>query len=133
MPVLTELTVDECWARLQAEYTALVAFVHEDDVHVLPVNMSAHDRVIWFLTEAGTKLDAARAGVRMAVAVEWHDDVDHLGWSVTARGPSDVVPEGPGHEDRPVVRPWRRDAQRGQWVRIAVDTITGRQLALGSP
>ena len=133
MPILTELTVDECWARLQAEYTALVAFVHDHEIHVQPVNISAHDSSVWFRTQAGTKLDAARAGVRMAVAVEWHDEVDHLGWSVAARGPSQVVPDGPSHEQGMVVRPWRRDAQEGQWVRIAVDTITGRQLALGSP
>lgn len=133
MPSLRDLTTDECWARLRAEYTALVSFAHEGDLHAMPVNISVRDRSVWFRTEQGTKLAAARAGARMVVAVEWHDDLDHLGWSVAARGPAAVVPDGPPPDDAPVVRPWRQDAQYGEWVRVAVDTITGRQLALGTP
>ena len=128
MPSLAELTPAECWTRLAAAYTAIVAFAHEDDVHVLPVNVCVRDRQVWFRTAEGLKLRAAAAGVRMAVAVERHDEVEHHGWSVCARGPASVEPDGPPRRDAPIVRPWRRDAHDGAWVRVAVDTITGRQL-----
>ena len=134
MPSLAELTPAECWSRLGVEYTAIVAFTHEGDVHGLPVNVCVRDRQVWFRTTEGLKLRAAAAGVRMAVVVERHDEVEHGGWSVCARGPASVEPEGPPRRDAPVVRPWRRGARGGAWVRIAVDTITGRQLvAAGVP
>lgn len=128
MPTLVELPSDECWRRLAAEYTALLSFAFEDDVHVVPVNLCVRDRDVWFRTAEGAKLRAARAGVRMAVAVERHDDLTHGGWSVSARGPAGVEQEGPPARDAPTVRPWRRAAGDGAWVRVAVDTITGRQL-----
>ncbi len=132
MPTLVELPPAECWTRLEAEYTALLAFAHDGDVHTMPVNVCVRDRQVWFRTLEGAKLRAARAGVRMAVAVERHDDLDHHGWSVCARGTARVESEGPPARGAATVRPWRRGAGDGAWVRVAVDTITGRQLVAGS-
>lgn len=131
MPRLVDLPPVECWTRLEATSTASVAFVDDQDVHVEPVNVCVRDREVWFRSTDGAKLRAARAGRRMAVAIGAHDDLGHTGWSVTARGPAALAPEGPPDEGRPTVRPWRRDAAQGAWVRVAVDTITGRELALG--
>lgn len=131
MPHLVDLPPAECWTRLAATSTASLAFALEGDVHVEPVNVCVRDRQVWFRSTDGLKLRAARAGVRMAVAIGAHDDVEHRGWSVTARGPASVEPEGPPAGDRPTVRPWRRDAADGAWVRVAVDTITGRELVPG--
>ncbi len=132
MPSLAELTPAECWTRLEAEYTALLSFAHEDDLHCLPVNVCVRDRQVWFRSAEGLKLRAARAGVRMAVAVERHDAIEHGGWSVSARGPASVEEEGPPPGRGPIVRPWRRGAAGGAWIRVAVDTITGRQLVAGT-
>lgn len=131
MPSLVDLPPVECWSRLEAASTASLAFTFEGDVHVEPVNVCVRHRQLWFRSGHGLKLRAARAGVRMAVAIGSHDDLEHVGWSVTARGPASVDPDGPAAEGRPTVRPWRRDAVGGHWVRIAVDTITGRELVLG--
>lgn len=132
MPALVELPPAECWTRLAAEYTVLVCFAHDGDVHAMPVNACVRDRQVWFRTTEGVKLRAARAGTRMAVVVERHDDLDHHGWSICARGVAEVDPDGPPARGGPIVRPWRRGARDGTWVRVAVDTITGRQLALGA-
>lgn len=131
MPTLTELSAAASWDRLAAAYTVLLAFAHDGDVHVMPVNAGAHDQQVWFRTTGDNALRAAGAGARMAVAIEHHDAFSHTGWSVTARGPARVAPEGPGTTGQATVRPWRGDARDGTWVCIAVDTITGRQLAVG--
>ncbi len=129
MPTLRALPTSECWSRLGAAYTAVLAFCHDDDVHVMPVNLSVGDEQIWFRTNEGTKLRAARQGARMAVAVHQEAALEHGGWSVTARGPATVVVEGPPRAGGvPTVRPWALDAREGQWVHIAVDAITGREL-----
>lgn len=131
MPHLAELPTAACWRRLQAAYTAVLAFTHEGDVHAMPVNVCARDGQIWFRATEGVKLRAARARARMAVVVEWHDELAHTGGSVTARGDAREAPEGPPPALRPPVRPWWGDAQRGTWVVVAVDTITGRALRSG--
>lgn len=131
MPALGALSPFECWTRLAAEYTALLAFCDDGDVHVMPINLGIQDQQVWFRTAEGTKLRAARDGARMAVSVQHHMDLDHGGWSVTVRGPATVEAEGPPVRGAPPVRPWVLDAREGQWVRVAVDTITGRELRLG--
>ena len=131
MPSLVELPPAECWTRLAAEYTVLVCFVHDGDVHAMPVNACVRDRQVWFRTADGVKLRAAQAGSRMAIVVERYDDLVHHGWSVCARGAARVDEGGPPARDAPTVRPWRRGARDGTWVRVAVDTITGRQLDFG--
>lgn len=128
VPTLDTLPIAECWARLRGEYTAVLAFCHEHDVHVMPVNVGTRDEQIWFRAAEGVKLRAARDGARMAVSVQHHVELDHGGWSVTARGHARVEEEGPPHGGVPTVRPWMLTARSGQWVCIDVDTITGRQL-----
>ena len=131
MPQLAPLPPVECWHRLEAASTAFAAFTFEGDVHVEPVNVCVRDRQVWFRATDGLRLRAARAGVRVAVAIGAHDDLEHRGWSVTARGAASVDPDGPPARGRPTVRPWRREAMQGAWVRVPVDTITGRELVPG--
>ncbi len=128
MPTLGTMEVEDCWARLRGEYTAVLAFCHEADVHVMPVNLCVRGEQVWFRAADGAKLRAARAGSRMAVSVSRHDDLDHGGWSVTARGPATVMADGPPDDGSPAVRPWVLEARDGRWIRVVVDTITGRQL-----
>lgn len=131
MPTLAALPVVECWTRLEAEYTAMLSFCHDGDTHAMPVNFCVRDRQLWFRAPEGVKLRAARSGARMALSVHRQDAIEHAGWSVTARGPATVEPEGPSSRGTPTVRPWALEARGGTWVRVAVDTITGRQLVLG--
>lgn len=129
MPTLRALPTAVCWSRLGAAYTAVLGFCHEDDVHVMPVNLCVWNEQVWFRTNEGVKLRAAREGVRMAVAVHQEAALEHGGWSVTARGPVTVTADGPPRvSGARTVRPWALDAREGQWVRIAVDAITGREL-----
>lgn len=131
MPTLAHLPASECWTRLAAAYTAVVSFAHEGEVHAMPVNCCVRDQAVWFRTASGVKLRAASSGARMAVTIHAHDELQHSGWSVSARGRASIRPEGPSGDGAPTVRPWLRDAGSGQWVRVDVDTITGRQLVLG--
>ncbi len=73
--------------------------------------------------------DAARAGVRMAACIHDSDVIEHGGWSVTARGQAEVVPEGPGHSLIRNVRPWSDTARDAMWVRIRFDRLDGRELS----
>lgn len=131
MPTLATLPVVECWTRLAGEYTAMLSFCHDGDVHAMPVNIVVRDRQVWFRAPEGAKLRAARGGTRMALAVHRQDAIDHAGWSVTARGRASVEEDGPPFDGGPPVRPWAMEARNGAWVHVAVDTITGRQLVLG--
>lgn len=128
MPTLGVLPPETCWRRLCDAYTVMLSFAFEDDVHAMPVNVCVRGSQVWLRARDGVKLRAARAGVRMAVAVHDQDPLTHGGWSVTARGVAGVDEAGPPRTDQPVVRPWAADAREGTWVRIDVDRITGRAL-----
>ena len=53
---------------------------------VLPVNFTIDDRKIFFRTEPGLKLDAARAGAVVCLEVDDYDVMSHTGSSVLATG-----------------------------------------------
>lgn len=134
MPTLTEMPTAACWQHLAAAYTVTLCFAHDGDVHAMPMNALVQDGEVWVRTAGAVAHRAAEHGVRMAVTVGEHDRADHTGWSVTARGPATVDDDGPAADGAPPLRPWRgRARDDGVWVRIDVDTITGRRLGAGGP
>jgi hypothetical protein len=133
VPTLAEMPTAACWQHLAAAYTVTLCFAHDGDLHAMPMNASVVAGEVWVRASGKVARSAAEQGVRMAVTVGEHDLTEHTGWSVTARGPAAVAP-GPPSEGAPPLRPWRPEARdRGTWVRISVDTITGRRLGAVGP
>lgn len=134
MPTLSEMPTAACWQHLSAAYTVTLCFAHDGDVHAMPMNALVRDGEVWVRTAGEVARRAAEHGVRMAVTVGEHDRAEHTGWSVTARGPAAVADDGPRPGGDLPLRPWRREARdEGTWVRIDIDTITGRRLGAAGP
>jgi len=129
MRIIRDLSFEEAGRRLRRAHLAVLAFTWDDEIHVMPVNVGVDRNAVWFRAVAGVKLDAATAGIRMAVHIHDSDVVEHGGWSVTARGAAVVDPDGPTTGLLPQVRPWIEPARGGAWVRIPIDRLDGRELA----
>jgi hypothetical protein len=132
---LAVLHEEECWRRLARRPVHWLAFTDDDDLHVLPVNAVVVDRTLAFRTGPGRKLEAARAGRRMAMTAGSIQVEAHRAWSVTARGTPRIAtdPDELARLDRLPLRPWVRTAVDGAWIVVDVDTVTGRVVDPSAP
>jgi nitroimidazol reductase NimA-like FMN-containing flavoprotein (pyridoxamine 5'-phosphate oxidase superfamily) len=130
---LAVLGPDACYDRLRRAHVGRVGFVQDGEVLVLPVNLAVDGHSVVFRTGYGSKLSAAAMASAMCVEVDDWDDLSHTGWSVVARGFADHVLDEASiarFESLPV-RPWASPEQRGQWVRVTVEEISGREILVG--
>ena len=81
-----ELTKSECFELLAHEHLGRVAVVDDRGPIVFPVNFVLDRHMVVFRTDAGTKLDAACRGSRVAFEIDGTDAAAHTGWSVVVRG-----------------------------------------------
>jgi nitroimidazol reductase NimA-like FMN-containing flavoprotein (pyridoxamine 5'-phosphate oxidase superfamily) len=81
----------ECWALLKARHLGRLGFVDQDGPIVLPINYAVVNDVIIFRTDAGSKLDAAVRGDRLAFEIDGFDVLEQAGWSVLVRGVAELV------------------------------------------
>jgi nitroimidazol reductase NimA-like FMN-containing flavoprotein (pyridoxamine 5'-phosphate oxidase superfamily) len=88
------LEAQECWALLEARQLGRLAFVDQDGPIMLPVNYVVVDGVVVFRTDAGSKLDAAVRGDRVAFEIDGFDALEQTGWSVVVRGTAELVTDG---------------------------------------
>jgi len=125
---LEVLDPEACWALIARTPVGRLAFVEDGAPMVLPVVHGVVGRRIAFRSATGGKLAAARMSGAVAFEVdEW--DVDRrTGWSVVARGTADSAPEDSAALDALHLDPWIGPADRGTWVEIRVDEITGRRI-----
>lgn len=130
---LEVLSVAECLAMLARLRLGRLAVVADGRPLILPVNycLDGHDVVL--LTDAGTKLDAAR-DAPVAFEIDGTDGLYHLGWSVLVTGTAEEVTD-PAERDRlahlPLV-PWCEGA-KDHWLRIRPTAITGRRIPPHGP
>ena len=125
------LAPDECYRLLASTPVARVAFVHDGDVVILPVNIGVANRSVVFRTQPGSKLDAAVMAQQVSIEVDGWNAGTRTGWSVLARGrASTVVDEADvAALDQLGVDPWiRTDAPR-TWVRVLPDEVSGRRVS----
>jgi len=101
-----ELTKSECFELLARERLGRVAVVDDRGPVVFPVNFVLDRHMVVLRTDAGTKLDAAIRGSRVAFEIDGTDSVRHTGWSVLVRGEAIEVTAqaaagslGTGHQD----------------------------------
>jgi nitroimidazol reductase NimA-like FMN-containing flavoprotein (pyridoxamine 5'-phosphate oxidase superfamily) len=97
---------------------------------VLPVNFVFYDRVIFFRTVPGTKLDAAVSGAVVAF------EADHLGsaqtesWSVLIRGLAEEVTDSNLRVQLDPLVPdsWALEGDADHLVSIPVTMVSGRRI-----
>lgn len=127
---VTELTREESLHLLQDKsFVGRVGFMAGEQIVVLPVNYLAEDDAIYFCTADGTKLSALSGGAAVAFEVDASQPMYHSGWSVLVNGVATEVTD-PTELDRLRRGPLKSWAltHAQHWVRISIDTITGRQI-----
>jgi len=130
-----ELSKSECFELLARERLGRVAFVDDRGPIVIPVNFILNRHMVVFRTDAGTKLDAACRGSRVAFEVDGTDAAAHTGWSVLVRGEAVEVtdPAELARLRKLPLDPWAPGAKT-HYVRILPAVLTGRRIsAPGGP
>jgi uncharacterized protein len=121
------LNEEECRRLLHRRTLGRIGFAHGNVTLVLPVYFTMAGRDIVFRTAPGSKLDAAVLNERVAFEV---DDED-AGWSVHVTGHAAEVRDTRQRTEALVNLAGRwPQGQRDRVVRISVENITGRRLAL---
>jgi nitroimidazol reductase NimA-like FMN-containing flavoprotein (pyridoxamine 5'-phosphate oxidase superfamily) len=128
---LRVLTFDECLRRLAECPVGRLAFLHEGEIAVLPVNHTVLGLDICFRTSGGSKIEAAVNGDRVSFEADSYNQRAKDGWSVLVHGTAEVV-DNPEDLRRlaPIARePWVPvTPSEMTWIRVRSTAITGRAL-----
>ena len=130
-----ELTKSECFQLLAQEHLGRVAVVDELGPLVLPVNFVLDRYMVVFRTDAGTKLEVACRGSRVAFEIDGIDTAAHTGWSVVVRGEAIEVTDSAelARLRKRSLDPWA-PGEKAHFVRILPAALTGRRIsAPGGP
>jgi uncharacterized protein len=133
MPESFELSRAECDTLLRAGVAGRVAFAAPDGPHILPVHYSVVDEAIVIRTSPFSPLGTHGVNTMLAFEVDQLDHEDQCGWSVTARGRSEVVHDLDELEHIRAVwspRPWASGVRR-LVIRLPIRELTGRRLGSG--
>jgi uncharacterized protein len=124
-----ELTKSECFALLARERLGRVAVVDDRGPVMFPVNFVIDRHMVIFRTDAGTKLDTACRGSRVAFEIDGTDATAHTGWSVLVRGEAIEVtdPDELARLRKLPLDPWAPGA-KAHYVRILPAVLTGRRI-----
>lgn len=129
-PHLSAIDQDECWELLRTAVIGMVAFVDDDGQQLVPVNIHAIDRHLFFQINESTLLGRLATGHDdVAVLVSYADTVLAHGWNVTVRGSSrrtddDQVRQTIEHSGRRL--PWAGD-DRTVIVEVVPRSVEGRR------
>ncbi len=130
VPVIEELSVEECWKHLEKDGVGRLATATLDRVtggispDIFPINFHVFEQRILFRTAPGTKL--IDLTTQPAVAFQTDGRRGHRHWSVVARGiarrmmfDADILESGVLNLHSTV------PTEKWNYVRIEVETITG--------
>ncbi len=127
---LAVLGLSECLDRIRGAQVGRLAFVHEGELVVLPVNHGVDGQDVVFRTTWGSKLQHAQQAGLVAVEFDEFDAVDGLGWSVLVTGVATTV-----YDDHEIagleslgVRSWAGALDPLFWVRVRAEQVTGREI-----
>lgn len=122
---LIELSREECVQLLRTRLVGRFAVALPGMAPVVvPVNYVVDDEVVVFRSGTGTKL-AALQGMPVSFEIDEIDQFRRTGWSVLVQGRAyEATRWEIGHLDLPTWAP----GDRGHWVRIVPETVTGRRI-----
>jgi uncharacterized protein len=121
------MTAYDCWALLETEEVARIAWAGPDGVSIVPVNYVVADGALWFRTQPYSALGRQCDGRRLAVEVDHLDRTHRSAWSVVIVGTAeDVDPRDvPGAlMEMPI---WAA-GPRSLFVRIEPIEVSGRRI-----
>jgi nitroimidazol reductase NimA-like FMN-containing flavoprotein (pyridoxamine 5'-phosphate oxidase superfamily) len=128
-----ELSNEECESLLRAGVAGRIAVSTPGGPHIIPVNYSVVDSAIVVRTSPYSVLGTHGRNTVLAFEIDYFDHAQQHGWSVVARGRSEVVTDT---EDLEHIRaswaprPWASGA-RNLYLRISWSELTGRRLGTG--
>ncbi|GAB3596707.1 Pyridoxamine 5'-phosphate oxidase [Corynebacterium faecale] len=125
-----KLTEQESRERLGAVALGRIVVRRSDDIEIFPVNYVMDEKNLYFRTAEGNKLFTISLNHDVLFEV---DNVDEeTAWSVVIRGNAELVRDGDEiqHVDSLDLKPWI-PTLKYNYVRIAPDSITGREFQLG--
>lgn len=128
---LRVLTLDECLQRAATAPLGRVAFAHDGEIVILPVNHAIDRMDVVFRTGWGSKREVAVAGGRVAFEVDSHDAERRVGWSVLIKGSAALVYDADERRrlDALGMLSWvATGGNDGFWVRLRAEEITGREI-----
>jgi CBS domain-containing protein len=130
---LRVLSLERCVERLRQAPVGRLAFIHDGDPVVLPVNHGLDELDVVFRTTWGSKLQLAQSSGPVAFEVDGVDENRETGWSVLVKGTASIVYESSDLErlERLGVGAWAGVGDDAFWVRIRAQEITGREVAVG--
>ncbi len=135
MGVLHDLSEHECRAHLIDCQVGRAAVVAPDGPHIIPVNYTVVDEAIVFRTGPFTLLATHGRDAVIAFEVDHFDEVSHTGWSVLARGRTEVVLDSRQIEHIRRVwepNPWAGGV-RNMFVRLTIRELSGRRVGDTAP
>lgn len=127
---LVDLDPQECVTRLAEAPWVRIGFLADGAPTVLPINVLLHEDAIFFRTAPGSKLGTAAASGTVAVEADGGDADTRIGWSVLARGEASIVTD-PATEQALFAlpfEPWALPDDNFFWVRIDVESVSGRRI-----
>lgn len=128
-----ELTRPECEELLRSGVAGRVALSTQAGPHIVPVNYSVVDDAVVIRTSPYSILGTHGRNTVLAFEVDHFDHAEQHGWSVVARGRSEVVTESRELDHIRAVwapRPWASGA-RNLFLRLPLTDLTGRRLGTG--
>ena len=133
--VCAVLDRDQCLRLLAEDEIGRLAVIAGNTPAIFPVNYALDGDTIVFRTDPGTKL-AHGPRARASFEVDTFDHAGRAGWSVVATGRLEEVT----HYDaatfarvrRLAIHPWA-GGDKGHWMRLVPDRITGRRIDPEAP
>ena len=126
---LKALSPEECLELLQRAAVGRIGYCVDGMAIILPVNFAVLDGDIVFCTAKGSKLSWLSLRGRLSFQADESRNTDREGWSVLVHGVAREVTDPNELEilRRAAVRSWLHSPAE-HWVRIRIDTISGRAL-----
>jgi nitroimidazol reductase NimA-like FMN-containing flavoprotein (pyridoxamine 5'-phosphate oxidase superfamily) len=131
---LHDLSQSECRALLADHQAGRAAVVAPDGPHIIPVNYALVDETIVFRTSPFTLLATHGRDAAIAFEVDHLHELSKTGWSVLARGRTEVVFDSQQIEHIRRIwepTPWA-DGARNLYIRLKIAELSGRRVGDGA-
>ena len=125
-----DLSADECWELLRSVPVGWIGFMVSGQVHIYPVNFTAHDGNLYFRTSPYGIVGKAIRHQSVAFEIDHIDAETQTGWSVLVRGTATWLADAKRIESLGEARPatpWA-DGNRTMHIQITPTFVSGRQI-----